>query len=108
MESLILENSVVDFLPISEKGLCMTRHQWREQNGEEVRFWRANYHGGRFELYTKEKESESWEKLNPPSQEDWQALRDVLWRKYQRKRIAWNMVAKVDKMLGKKNEGPPE
>lgn len=85
----------------------MTRHQWREENDGEVRLWRANYHGGRFMLYTKEKEEDRWEKLDPPKKEDWEALREVLWRKYQRKRIAWNLVAKVDKMLGKTNNGPP-
>ena len=52
----------------------MTRHQWREDNGDEVRFWRANYHGGRFELYTKVKEEDRWDKLDPPKKEDWQVL----------------------------------
>jgi hypothetical protein len=101
-------NSKLNFFPHPAKTAVMTRHQWREQEGEETRFWRANYHGGRFELYTKAKEEDRWDKLDPPKQEDWQALRDVLWRKYQRKRLAWNLVAKVDKMLGKANEGPPE
>jgi hypothetical protein len=83
----------------------MKRHQWREQDGEVVRFWRANYHGGRFELYRKEGGDEDWEKLDPPSTEDWEALREVLWRKYQRKRCPWNLIAKVDKILGKTDEG---
>ena len=67
--------------------------------------WRAKYEGGRFELYRKEGSDEEWEKLDPPSVADWEALRDVLWRKYQRKRCPWNLVAKVDKILGKTNEG---
>jgi len=84
----------------------MTRHEWREQEGDELRFWRANHHGGRFELYTKSDGDESWEKLDPPSKEVLEALRDVLWRKYQRNRCPWNLVGKVDKMLGKPHEGP--
>jgi len=83
----------------------MTRHESREQNGEEVRFWRANHHGGKFELYTKTKDGGRWEKLDPPGEKDWEALREVLWRKYQRGRCSWNLVAKVDKILGKSDEG---
>ena len=79
----------------------MTKHQWREQDGEELCFWRANYHGGRFELFRKSGEDERWEKLNPPRKEDWEALREVLWRKYQRKRCPWKLVAKVDAMIEK-------
>jgi hypothetical protein len=82
----------------------MTRHQWREQEGEEIRFWRANYHGGRFELYTKAKEEDGWEKLDPPAKADWKALRDVLWRKYQRKRCSHKLITKVDGMLAKFDE----
>lgn len=84
--------------------LGMKRHQWRENEGDEVRYWRANYHGGRFELYRKDGNEEEWERLYPPSTADWEALREVLWRKYQRKRCPWNLVAKVDKILGKPNE----
>ena len=84
----------------------MTKHQWRGEDGDGIRYWRANYHGGRFELYTKTDEDDGWGKLDPPSKENWEALRDVLWRKYQRKRCSWNLIAKVDKMLGKSNEGP--
>ena len=89
----------------SEKTSDMTKHQWRGEDGDEMRYWRANYHGGRFELYTKTDEDERWERLDPPSKENWEALRDVLWRKYQRKRCSWNLIAKVDKMLGRPNEG---
>ncbi|MDA7651720.1 hypothetical protein N8601_01800, partial [Akkermansiaceae bacterium] len=94
------------FLNKSEKTSGMTKHQWRGEDGDEIRYWRANYHGGRFELYTKTDEDDRWGKLDPPSKENWEALRDVLWRKYQRKRCSWNLIAKVDKMLGKSNEGP--
>lgn len=84
---------------------AMTKHQWREQEGDEVRYWRANYHGGRFELFTRIGEDERWQKRNPPRKEDWHALRDVLWRKYQRKRCPWKLVAKVDKILEEPDEG---
>ncbi|MDA7881430.1 hypothetical protein N9A94_03920 [Akkermansiaceae bacterium] len=84
----------------------MQKHQWREQDGEEIRLWRANYHGGKWSLYTRAKEEDDWCRLDPPSTEDWEALRDVLWRKYQRGRCAWNLISKIDKMLGRPNEGP--
>ncbi len=79
----------------------MTRHEWREQEGEEVRFWRANFHGGDFSLYTRTKEDPDWLKLDPPSVGDLEKLREVLWRKYQRKRCPWKFVAKVDQLLGR-------
>jgi hypothetical protein len=82
----------------------MTKHQWREESEEGTRYWRANYHGGRFELLTKVGEDERWEKLTPPKKEHWEALREVLWRKYQRKRCPWNLVAKVDKLIEKADE----
>lgn len=34
--------------------------------------------------------------------EIWQALRDLLWRKYQRRRIAWDMVQHVDDIIAGK------
>jgi len=88
----------------SRKDRGMQKHQWRKQDGDETRFWRANYHGGRWSLYTRMKEDDDWNCLDPPSMEDWEALRDVLWRKYQRGRCSWNLIAKIDKMLGLNDE----
>ena len=50
------------------------------------------------------KEDDDWNCLDPPSMEDWEALRDVLWRKYQRGRCSWNLIAKIDKILGRNDE----
>lgn len=55
-------------------------------------------------LYTKAKDDDGWEKIDPPTKEALEGLRDTLWRKYQRKRVSWGLVAKVDKLLGR----PPQ
>ena len=83
----------------------MTKHQWREEVDGIVRFWRANYHGGRFTFYTQTDAEEKWTSLDPPDQEVLEAFRDVLWRKYQRKRCSYKLVAKIDKMLGRSDDG---
>ncbi len=82
----------------------MQRHQWRENDGDETRFWRADHHGGRWTLFERDDEDERWVKIDPIKVEHWEALREVLWNKYQRKRCSWNLIAKIDKRLGKTNE----
>ena len=34
-----------------------------------------------------------------PPREMWETLRDVLWRKYQRKRCPWELIEAIDKLL---------
>jgi hypothetical protein len=33
-------------------------------------------------------------------EELWRELRDILWRKYQRKRCPWKYIEEIDKLLG--------
>lgn len=47
----------------------------------------------------------SWETIREPTTGDWEALRHTLWNKYQRKRCPWKLVASVDKILGRADEG---
>lgn len=83
----------------------MTQHEWREENDGETIYWRANYHGGKFTMYRRPKEDDIWERLDPPTEAELEVLRDVLWRKYQRKRCPWKAVVTVDRMLGRTDEG---
>ena len=42
---------------------------------------------------------DEWEPLPEPKLEHYEALRDVLWRKYQRKRLSWRFVEEMDTRL---------
>lgn len=77
----------------------MQKHQWREQTEEGVRFFRALYHGSRWQLMTQLKGDEEWEEQEVLTREDWEKLREVLWNKYQRKRCPWEMIEKIDRRL---------
>jgi hypothetical protein len=83
----------------------MQRHQWREQTDEGVRFWRASYHAGSWSMASQLKEEEEWTPHDPIRPEDWRRLREVLWRKYQRRRCPWKLVEKIDKKLENLEEG---
>ena len=85
-------------------GACMpkrTEHNWKESEGEgETRFLRAVRDRGVWRLSARLESEEFWENLEPPSEADLRSFRDVLWRKYQRKRVPWEHVLDVDKALG--------
>ena len=51
-----------------------------------------------------------WEPIEKPTLENWEALRDVLWRKYQRKRLPFKYLEGVDKIIAdlKEAEGTEE
>ena len=36
------------------------------------------------------------------TEEIWQTLRDLLWRKYQRRRVAWSLIEHIDDILAGK------
>lgn len=82
----------------------MQRHTWRERGEEGVRFFRASYHGGKWTLQSQLKGEEEWEAHDPIPEEGWRVLRDVLWRKYQRRRCPWELIEKIDELLAEWGE----
>ena len=78
----------------------MESHEWHERTPEGVRYNRANYHAGRWTFLTTLKTDPDWETVDPVPEELWRELRDVLWRKYQRKRCPWKYIEDIDKLLG--------
>jgi len=78
----------------------MARHEWHEGDGAERRFVRADYHGGGWTVSTRLRDEEEWTPYDPIDEEMWRKLRDVLWRKYQRKRCPWKLIEAIDKILG--------
>jgi len=83
-------------------------HEWRSTTAEgERREIRAEKFGGRWRIQAKLKGDETWTYYDVPLLEDLAELRDVLWRKYQRKRLPWTDVESLDEMI-KQRGGVPE
>jgi hypothetical protein len=82
----------------------MESHEWRERTEEGLRFWRASRHANRWTFQTTLKTDPDWHPIDPVPKEVWAELRDVLWRKYQRKRCPWEWVEQIDKILAEAEE----
>ncbi|MEK6232504.1 MAG: hypothetical protein N2A42_11700 [Luteolibacter sp.] len=78
----------------------MESHEWNERTEEGKRFYRGNFHAKEWRIITTLKTDPDWEPIEEPSEEIWRALRDIVWKKYQRKRCPWERVAGLDKILG--------
>ncbi len=78
----------------------MESHEWNEKTKEGKRFYRANFHAQEWRILTTLKSEPDWHHLEEPPEEVLRSLRDVVWRKYQRKRCPWERVASVDRLLG--------
>ncbi len=75
-------------------------HVWKSVSEDgEKREARAERFGGKWRFQAKLKSDAVWTYYDSPTLEDLEALRDILWRKYQRKRLPWDDVASLDKML---------
>lgn len=75
-------------------------HIWKTTTEEgEKREVRAEKFGGKWRLQAQIKGEPNWTYYDPPLLEDLVELRDVLWRKYQRKHLSWEDVAAVDKLI---------
>lgn len=80
----------------------MESHEWFERNDEGRVYYRANYYlnGGWTIMTATEKRNPVWTDLKSPPESVLRELRDIIWRKYQRKRLPWERVAELDRMLG--------
>jgi hypothetical protein len=75
-------------------------HVWKTTTEEgEKREVRAEKFGGRWSLQAQIKGEERWTYYDTPLMEDLIALRDVLFRKYQRKHLSWEDLAAVEKLI---------
>lgn len=79
----------------------MESHEWRERGEDGLRYFRAEHHAGRWTFLTTLKHEPDWSPVEVPGPELWRTLRDLLWRKYQRKRCPWRIVEEIDKRLEK-------
>ena len=76
------------------------KHIWTERTPEgEKREVRAIKFGGDWRIQSKLKNDENWTYHEPALMEDLIELRDVLFRKYQRRRAAYEDVVLIEKMI---------
>jgi len=82
------------------------RHEWTERTAEgEKREVRAVKFGGTWRIQSRlrrSREEAEWTYHEPALLEDLIELRDVLFRKYQRRRAAYEDVALLEKMIGER------
>ncbi len=77
-----------------------SQHIWKEKDRQgRKREVRAIKFGGKWKLQAKTSEELQWTYYEVPPLDDLLALRDVLWRKYQRRRASAEDVAAVDKLI---------
>jgi len=74
------------------------QHRWGEkgEDGIEIK-WQATKFAGRWEIKCRGPETDGWEIVKNPSAETLENLRELLWRKYQRKRLAYEDVLAIEK-----------
>ena len=76
------------------------KHIWTERTEDgEKREVRAIKFGGIWRIQTKLASEEAWTYHEPALMEDLVELRDVLFRKYQRRRAAYEDVVLIEKMI---------
>ena len=75
-------------------------HTWKETTEDgDKREVRATKFGGAWRIQAKLKGEESWTYYDNPRIEDLRELREVLFRKYQRRRASFEELSAVEKMI---------
>lgn len=77
-------------------------HQWKEKTSEGLqKEVRARLFAGRWKIQSRFKGDAFWTVHDPPSLPDLQALREILFNKYRRKRVPYEQVETIDRWLKK-------
>ena len=77
-----------------------SQHIWPERDGQgSKREVRATRFGGMWRFQAKTAGDPGWTYYEPPSLEDLLALKEILVRKYQRRRASSDDVASVEKLI---------
>tara|TARA_B100000927_G_scaffold46897_2_gene34116 strand:- start:2800 stop:3084 length:285 start_codon:yes stop_codon:yes gene_type:complete len=79
----------------------MKIHDWKDRTDTgENRLWRATKHGGDWKFMSRlQKSEEGWRTHEKMDIEDLKLFREVLFNKYQRRRIPWEDVVAIDNMI---------
>jgi hypothetical protein len=77
-----------------------SQHIWRERDADgRKREVRATKFGGAWRLQAKFADEISWTYYDNPSREDLLTLKDLIFRKYQRRRASFEDVKSVEELL---------
>lgn len=77
-----------------------SQHVWKEKDAEgRKREVRVTKFGGEWKFQAKSEDDESWTYYDRPLHADLVELRDIVFRKYQRRRASSEDVESLDKML---------
>ena len=75
-------------------------HEWKSETPEgEKRELRAEKFGKKWRIQTRLKGEERWTYYDSPLVEDLLELREILWRKYQRKRVLYEDFTAVEQLI---------
>jgi len=75
-------------------------HVWKETTPDgERREVRAVKFGNNWRIQSKLRDEETWTYHDEPSLEDWRQLHDILFRKYQRKRLPYEDVQAIERKI---------
>lgn len=78
----------------------MTTHEWKVRTPEGPRWYRATRFARQWRLATRLKDEEIWSEVAPPwPAEVLSGWRDLLWAKYQRRRVPFEVVQEIDRLL---------
>ena len=78
----------------------MKRHKWRESTDDgDVRLVTAERQSGRWKFQSRLKSEDEWTVLDVIPRDDLECLREILWNKYQRRRIPYEHVLEIDALL---------
>jgi hypothetical protein len=83
-----------------------SQHIWTEKDGDgRKREVRVTKFGGVWRFQAKHADEERWTYYDQPLAEDLRTLRDIIFRKYQRRRASAEDLASVEKLLGEDSVG---
>ncbi|GAA5496580.1 hypothetical protein SAMN02745181_0829 [Rubritalea squalenifaciens DSM 18772] len=84
------------------------KHEWKVETDEGTRLYRAVHHAKEWVFFTgmkgSRREKTELEKMEEVDEDVWVMLRNVLFRKYQRRRCSWKLIEQIDKRLGREPE----
>ena len=81
-----------------------SQHIWTEKDRHGTkREVRAIKFGGQWKLQSKTSEEDRWTYYDVPLLEDLLKLKDIVWRKYQRRRASAEDVASIEKLIATQN-----
>ena len=89
--------------------LTSQTHEWRSRDEEgTVHIIRAEWDSRQWHFLTTTKKDPEWHDVPQPTLENYEALRDVLFRKYQRNRNSWSYVEDLDKIIASMQTPPAD